>query len=615
MADETSTSRAGTDRRTFLKGASLGGMGLMAAASAAPAVGAQTAASTAESQAITGSDVMVDVLRNLGIRHVAQIPGSTFAGLQESLINHGMLTEPAMSMFTVTHEEIAVAFAHGYAKVANKPMACMVHSVVGLQHASMAIYNAYCDRAPLITLTGSLTNPEARESFVDWMHAVSDGPAITRDYTKFDETPRSLSHFIEATTRAYQAAMTPPMGPVVIAADLDLQENAAPQALTAAAVKIPRVTAPQGESGAVREAARLLAAAQSPVIVADRAARTPEGLRLLVELAETLNAAFIDSQSRMNFPWRHPLNQTSIKAATLRGADVVLGLELQDVSGTYAPAREARSININALDYSLKANYQVFGRLPAIDLPIAGDTEATLPALIEEVKRQLGTRPRSSLDARGQRLAKAHADALQASREAAAVGWDVTPITTARLYAELYDQIRNHDWALLNSPHFQNYWPQQLWDGKAHHQYIGDSGASGLGYLPGAAVGAAFAHQEHGRLCVAVGGDGDFMMAPGALWTAAYHKIPLLYLIHNNGGYHQERMKIQHQCSDRNRGLTRGTIGCELPSIDYSRIAQAFGIDGQRVTDPNDLRAAIARGIDVVRRGEPALIDVVSQGR
>ena len=122
-----------------------------------------------------------------GSQHVAQIPGSTFAGLQESLINHGMVTEPAMSMFTVTHEEIAVAFAHGYAKVANRPMACLVHSVVGLQHASMAIYNAYCDRAPLITITGSLTNPEARTSFVDWMHAVSDGPAITRDYTKFDE--------------------------------------------------------------------------------------------------------------------------------------------------------------------------------------------------------------------------------------------------------------------------------------------------------------------------------------------------------------------------------------------------------------------------------------------
>ena len=613
MTDKSPDPKVHTTRRGFLKGASLGGVMLAAApVSRAAESGAPSSPAT---PARNGSDVMVDVLRNLGIEHVAQIPGSTFAGLQESLINYGMVTEPAMNMFTVTHEEIAVSFAHGYAKVANRPMACLVHSVVGLQHASMAIFNAYCDRAPVITLTGSLSNPDARESFVDWMHAVSDGPALTRDYTKFDETPRSLSHFVEATTRAYQAAMTPPCGPVVIAADLDLQEGDAPADLRLDAGGPPRVTAPQGDGGAVREAAAMLAAAISPVIVADRAARTPEGLRRMVELAELLNAAVVDNQSRMNFPWRHPLNQTSLKAQTLREADVVLGLELQDTAGTFAAAKQARRISINALDYSLKANYQVFGRLSKVDVPIAGDTEATLPALIEEVRRELGKRPRSAVEARGRRLAKAHADALQASRDAAAVGWDITPISTARLYAEIYEQIRTKDWALLNSPHFQNYWPQQLWDGKAHHQYIGDSGASGLGYMPGAAVGAAFAHKAHGRLPIVVGGDGDFMMAPGALWTAAFHQIPLLYFIHNNGGYHQERMKVQHQCNDRNRGLTRGTIGCELPSIDYSLIARGFGIDAQRVTDPAALRAAITRGLDVVSRGEPALIDVVSQGR
>src|SRR6476469_8068349 len=102
----------------------------------------------------------------------------------------------------------------------------------------------------------------------------------------------------------------------------------------------------------------------------------------MVELAEVLNAAVVDNQSRMNFPWRHPLNQTSLKAATLREADVVLGLELQDASGTFTPARQARKVNVNALDYSLKANYQVFGKMPQVDVPIAADAEATLPALI-----------------------------------------------------------------------------------------------------------------------------------------------------------------------------------------------------------------------------------------
>jgi acetolactate synthase-1/2/3 large subunit len=613
-----------TNRRNFLKGVSLGGVALAAGAGVPDAVQAQAASGThgtspGPADNRSGSDLMVDVLRGLGIEYVSQIPGSTFAGLQESLINYGMVTEPAMDMLTVTHEETAVAFAHGYAKVACRPMACMVHSTVGLQHAAMAIYNAYCDRAPVITLTGSLTNPGARESFVDWMHAVSDGPALTRDFTKFDETPRSLPHFIEAMTRAYLAAMTPPTGPVVIAADLDLQENAAPAGLKMGLSKPPRISAPQGESAALREAAQMLVAAESPLIVADRAARTPAGLSSLIELAELLNAGVVDIQSRMNFPWRHPLNQTSLRPIALRDADVVLALELQDTASTLTPAKQARKISINTIDYSLKANYQVFAPLPTVDLAIAGDSEATLPTLIEEVRRQLGLpaarRSRGKIEARGRKLAEASSLAFNASREAAAVGWDITPITTARLYAEIYAQIRDRDWALLNGTHFQNYWPQQLWDAKAHHQYIGDSGASGLGYLPGAAVGAAFAHQKHGRLPVVVGGDGDFMMAPGALWTAAFHKIPLLYFIHNNGGYHQERMKIQHQCNHRGRGLTRGTIGCELPMIDYSKIAQGLGVDAQRVTEPSTLRAAITRGLEVVSRGEPALIDVISQGR
>src|SRR5690606_24744105 len=141
------------------------------------------------------------------------------------------------------------------------------------------------------------------------------------------------------------------------------------------------------------------------------------------------------------------------------------------------------------------------------------------------------------------------------------------------------------------------------------------SGGYGLGYLPGAAVGAAYAHREHGRLPIVFGGDGDFMMAPGAIWTAAEHNIPLLYLVHNNGGYHQEVMKVQQQANARNRGIRRAGIGNLLPDIDYSQIARGMGVAAERVTDPGDLRAAITRALDVISRGEPALIDVVSQGR
>ena len=632
--DDTAGFAHDVERRSFLKGAPFGGLAVAATlagvktpvaaaqeakSSTVPPVPAQamevSAAAPDPRPAGHGSDYMVDVLRGIGIKAFAAVPGSTFAGIQESVINYGMLTDPPTPWFTSTHEELSVAFAHGYAKVTGEPMACVVHSVVGLQHAAMALYNAYCDRAPVFTVTGSLTNPAAREGFVDWYHAVDDGPGLVRDFVKYDATPRSLEQFAEVAQRAYRFSLTPPYGPVVIAVDLDLQEAPLPADRRLPVPSRPLISPSQGDTGAVLEAARLLAQASAPVIVADRAARTPAGLQQIVALAEALNAAVIDMQGRMNFPWRHPLNQTSRSRAALAAADVVLGLELADFKGQTAGAKVAKKITINAGDVYFRSNYQAFEAFAAPDVLIEGDSEATLPALVEAVKVELGKRGKSGLDDRGRALAEAHAAALRASRAAAAVGWNDRPITTARLFAELYDQVRSLDWCLMTGCHFQNFWAQQLWDAKQHWQFIGDSGAYGLGYVPGAAVGAAYAHQPHGRLPIAIGGDGDLLMAPGGLWTAAYHKIPVLYIVHNNGGFHQELMKVQMQANRRDRGITRTVIGTELPGVDYAQIAKGMGCYGDRVTEPSELRDAIARALSVVRNGEPALLDVVLQGR
>ena len=642
---ERKTAGSATNRRNLLKGIGVGGAALTITSAPAKAVSIKQAGSSipavpdasleiepiqslAPQQTTTasvgsspsdrpryGSDYMVDALKALDILTVAEIPGSTFAGLQESIINRGMLGDPPMDMLTVTHEEISVSFAHGYAKVAGKPAAAMVHSTVGLQHAAMAIYNAWCDRAPVMVLAGSLTAPEARESWVDWLHAVSDGPALTRDFTKFDETPRTLSHFADSLMRGYQMAMTRPHGPVVLALDLDLQEHEIPADAKLPEVRKPRIVQPQGDMAAVKEAAAILAKAENPVLAVDHTAHSEAGLALIVELAELLSAAVIDDSGRMNFPFRHPLNQSIRKGAALRAADVVLALEVQDMERSTGQAVNAKRISISSYDYYLKSNYQAFEAMPAVDLAIAGDPVTTLPSLIEAVRAALPRGSRSAIEARGKALAKAHADTLAASRQAAAVGWDARPISTARAWAEVYDQVKDKDWALVGGCHFEGLWPQQLWDAKHHYQFIGDSGGYGLGYLPGAAVGAAYAHREHGRLPIVFGGDGDFMMAPGAIWTAGQHNIPLLYLVHNNGGYHQEVMKVQHQANARNRGIRRAGIGNLLPDIDYSQIARGMGVAAERVTDPGDLRGAISRALDVISRGEPALIDVVSQGR
>jgi acetolactate synthase I/II/III large subunit len=631
-------------RRTFLKGASIAWTAALAApltarsdAATAPAAKLPPPSATAESserdesqtQSSCGGDFMVDVMRALGIEHVAATPGNTFMGLHEAVINYGMVSEPKLDFLTTMHEEASVAMSHGYAKVAGKPMACMMHTTVGLQHGSMAIYNAWADRAPIFMIVGSHQDASTRHNAVDWAHTAADGPALVRDFTKWDDTPGSLAAFAEAAARAYKFAMTPPYGPVLLAIDTRMQENPLPGDKPPPITRVPRSAAPQGQEGAVRETARLLVEAENPVIMADRAARTPEGLKLLVELAETLQAPVIDVGGRMNFPWRHALNQSADQRTVVNSADVVLGLEMADFWGAtneYSGRSGRRSllpeggkrISISSLDLFMKSNYQDFQRFAEVDLAMAADAEATLPALIEAVKRGASAAQRSRFAERGARLAQAHSQALARARTAAAVGWDQSPITVPRLCAELYEQIRSEDWALVSGTVFQSYWPQRLWAADQHHQFIGDSGAYGIGYTAPASLGAALAHRPHGRLAVALQGDGDLMMGPGILWTAAHERIPLLYIVHNNRAYHMEIMQLQAIANRRQRGIDRVHIGTTItdPNIDYAQLAKGLGVFAVGPIDkPQDLGAALKKAIAVVKRGEPALVDVVSQGR
>jgi len=271
---------------------------------------------------------MVDVIKSLGFEYVAANPGSSFRGLHESIINYGGNKSP--ELLTCCHEESSVAMAHGYAKIEGKPMMVMAHGTVGLQHASMAIYNAYADRVPVYIVLGNILDAAYRRGIAEWAHSVQDAALMVRDYTKWDDAPVSLRHFAESAVRAYQIAMTPAMGPVVLVADAVLQEEPIPEA-DRRALRVPKlnlVGAPAGDSTAIAEAARLLVAADSPLIVAGRCARSPNGVKLLVELAETLQAPVRDRpvRFRLNFPTRHPL----YGGRSIADADVILGLEDPD---------------------------------------------------------------------------------------------------------------------------------------------------------------------------------------------------------------------------------------------------------------------------------------------
>jgi thiamine pyrophosphate-dependent acetolactate synthase large subunit-like protein len=648
-------------RRGFLKGAALGGIAAaatpaLAVAQTAPAAGAKPAAGSAarvdpnkarpaqpvstageatnrdEGATYTtcGGDYMTDVLRSLGIEYFAATPGNTFMGLHEAIVNYGMLTQPKIRSLTTMHEEASVAMSHGYAKIAGKPMACMFHTTVGTMHASMAIYNAYADRVPIFMMTGAALQEERRPGGVDWLHDATDGPAMVRDYTKWDDTPASLTHFGESAVRAWKFAMTPPYGPVLLAVDTQMQEDEIPggQAKTPAIPKLPRIVPPAGEAGAVRELAGMLVKAENPVICADRCARTTQGLKLLTELAETLQAPVCDTTNRMNFPWRHPLNMSSRQAVMLNQADLVLGLEPGDPFGLANRKDKegnvqrlvkpnAKVVTISSVELYPKGNYQDLQRYPSnVDIAMEADAEATLPFLIEEVKRQMGAK--NQFEARGQACEKAHLADLENNKRNAAFGWDDNPISMPRMCQELYEQIKGEDWSLVSDTNFQSRWPQKLWHADKHHQFIGGHGAAGIGYLTPASLGAALANQEHGRISVSFIGDGDLMFGPGVLWTAAHEQIPILYLVHNNRGYHMEIMQMQVIANRRNRGIDRLGIACGIdnPNINYAMMAKSMGMYAEGpIENPKDLGPAIKRALAVVKKGEPALIDVVSQGR
>jgi acetolactate synthase I/II/III large subunit len=579
------------------------------------------------SQTSSGGDFMVDVLKTLDIDYLAMNCASSFRGLHEAVLNHGGNTKP--EILTCPHEEIAVHMAQGYAKIEGKPMAMICHGVVGLQHATMAMYNAWCDRVPVIVMGGNIIEANKRGPGAEWVHSAIDPGALVRDFVKWDDQPTSLQHFAESAVRAYKVATTPPMAPVMLSLDAELQENPISDRERLRIPKLTRVTPPQGDAAALAELARMLVAAENPVILCDRMARTPAGMARLVELAETLQCAVVDNAGRLNFPSRHPLNQ-SFRRSVIAQADVILALEVNELWGSLSAFSDrivrtshpnykntAKIITLGSRELYMKSNYQDLGRYQEVDLAIAGDAEASLPTLIEAVKRLIDEGRKSAFEARGKKLAAAKLAVVEQAKSDATIGWDASPITTARLCAEVYGQIKDEDWSLVGSS-IRLSWPHKLWNFEKPYQWNGASGGAGVGYNLPASLGAALANKRHGRLTLAFGGDGDFMFVPSTLWTAAHHRIPMLYIVHNNRAYHQEHMYLQAMAARHGRGITNTAIGTTIddPNVDYATVARGFGVYGEGpIADPNDLGPALKRAIAMVKTGQPALIDVVMDPR
>ena len=561
-----------------------------------------------------GSDVIVELLRDLGIEYAALNPGASFRGLHDSLVN----VDRAPHIITCLHEEIAVAVAHGYAKAARRPMTAMLHDVVGLQHACMAIFNAWCDRVPILLLGG--TGPVAadrRRPWIDWIHTALVQGSHIREFTKWDDQPASLSAAVESVLRAHRLTTTAPGAPVYVCLPVEIQEAEVGDQPPA----IPDLTT-YGSSRAgpdpyaITAAAKLLSSARMPVIVADRAADSQGAIEALSVLARRLHIPLLDKGARMNVRTDDPHDLTGGEAELLARADVLLAVEVQDLTSVVAQAGERderlRVITISLGDNLVSSWAADYQRLEPVDVRIASDAALALMALAAEVEPP----PIKTRDRRKAAIAEMRGRIRQGWKGEAERRWDETPVSPPRLASEVWAALEGRDWVLAHGT--LNGWARRLWSWETEGAYLGPAGGGGIGYGPGASIGVALAHRGSERIIVNLQPDGDLLFAPSALWTMEREQLPILNVIWNNRSYYNSEEHALRIARRRERPEERAGIGTRIdsPAVDFAALAKSFGLHAEpTVSDPKALQASLRRAVEAVGSGQPALVEVVAASR
>jgi acetolactate synthase I/II/III large subunit len=572
------------------------------------------------------SDVIVDLIKLYGFEYLPLNPGASFRGLHDSLINYGRNQPP---MLLCQHEEIAVQMAHGFAKASGRPGSVILHDLVGLLHATMAIYYAYIDRAPvfIIGATGPM-HEGRRRPHIDWTHsALVQGNAI-RDFVKWDYQPTSIEGVPESFARAYSVMTTEPQGPVYMCYDALLQELPLEKDVPLPPADAVRTPAPlMPDPGALREIADRLLAAENPVLMAEYVGRRKGGFESMVELAETVGAPVWDIPSALNFPNRHPLS-LSMDKDVFRKADLVVGLDVRDWE---KPTHELNStmrtleclvpesadwVEIGFGEINMSKWSFDYGRWQPCSVRAIGDTALGLPELTRICRERIGADPRlaSRLKDRRSAIAGRHEEVWAKWQADARENWDSSPLTLPRLASEVWEVIKDEDWVL--SANTLKTWVRKLWDFDKPHRHPGSD--IGTSTQIGISLGVALAHKGTGRLVVDFQPDGDLMFDAGALWNAAKHEIPLLIVMFNNRAYYNDWEHQIRMARLRGTDEAKAHLGMDLfgPEPNFAGLARAMGGWGEGPIDrPEDVRPALLRAVEEVRKGRVALVDTITQHR
>jgi len=561
-----------------------------------------------------GSDAVAELLHRLDVPHIALNPGASFRGLHDSLVNY--LGNRRPSLVVCLHEEHAVALAHGWAKVTERPLAVALHANVGLMHATMALYNAYCDRVPMLVLgaTGPVDAVE-RRPWIDWIHTSADQGALVRSYVKWDDQPASIAAAVESVARAAAMTESYPCAPVYVCLDAALQEAPLPPDVSLPDLDRHRpAPSPAPSAACVDAVLDALDGAERPLLLVGRVGRSLPGWEARVRVAERLGTPVLtDLKTGASFPTAHPLNSappgtflTAEGRALIRSADLVLSLDWIDLGGTLHQAWGGGPVGARVVSCTLddtlhngwsKDHFE----LAPVDLAVRAHPDLVVAALDE---RLAGRGPAPGWTS--------HVEPDSPAPEPA--GEDGIPLRG--LAAALQEALAGRDACLVRLP--------LGWDGRdlavAHPlDYLGQDGGAGLGSGPGMAVGAALALAGTERLPVAVLGDGDFLMAATALWTAAHYRLPLLVVVANNRSFFNDEVHQERVALARGRPVENRWIGQHIrdPDPDLGELARSLGLEGVGpVVEAEGTPTALAEAVERAAAGAAVVVDVrVGTGR
>jgi acetolactate synthase-1/2/3 large subunit len=572
------------------------------------------------------SDVIVDLLHEYDFPFVALNPGASFRGLHDSLINYGG-NKPEMIL--CQHEETAVQIAHGYARATGKPMAVVLHNLVGMLHAQMAVYYAYIDRAPIFIMgaTGPMHEGK-RRPHIDWSHtALVQGEAM-RNFTKWDYQPAAIEGVPESFMRAYSTMVTEPQGPIYMCYDAWLQEAPLEVEVEMPPANMMKTPARMAADPAVlsRIVDKLLAA-ENPLILVDFIGRHPEGFDNLVTLAETVGVPVWDINNALCFPNRHPLCLSMDKEA-LKKTDAILGIDVRDwekptaslesMSRTVTPlvTETCEWMEVGFAEIGMSSWSLDYGRYQPKVLSALGDPALAMPEMTRMAADRLAADPALAgrIESRKQAIAARHDELFAKWKADAQENRESSPVTLPRLAEEVWEVVKDEDWVVSTGTLRQ--WTRKLWDFDKSYRHAGKS--LGTSTQIGMSLGVALAYKDSGKVVVALQPDGDLMYDLGALWTAAKHRIPILIVMFNNRAYFNDWEHQIRVARQRGTDLDKAHIGMDIfdPEPDFASAARAMGCHGEGpITDPAEIGPAVRRALEEVKKGRPALVDVITLHR